>query len=89
MRADRAITIGVYATLFIEILGFWVCGSAWRLDSRLFAIALAPGWIPVVVIGIGAAVRKSERLTWFDLALMVFGFPLVLASFVAASRYLL
>jgi hypothetical protein len=89
MRANTAITIGVYATLFFEIFGFWFCGSVWQLDSRLFAVSLVPGWLPVVVIAIGAAIRRLERLTWFDLALMVFGFPLVLGSFVTISRFLL
>ena len=47
-----------------------------------------PGWLPVAAIALGVAARKLERLTWFDLVLMVFGFPLVLGSFVAISRFL-
>ena len=48
MPLNKAITYAVYCTLFLEAFGMWLGASVFDVDYRLFAISLAPGWIPIV-----------------------------------------
>jgi hypothetical protein len=85
MPLNKAITYAVYCTIFLEALGFWLCASVLALDYRLFAVSLAPGWIPIVVV----AMRRPDRATRLDMVLMCSGFPIVLGTFMLVARLLL
>jgi hypothetical protein len=89
MPANTAITIGVYCTLFFEILAFWLCGSVFRVDSSLFAVSVAPGWIPVVIVWLRIGTKKIDRVTSVDVGLMIFGFPIIFGVFAAVTRLFL
>jgi hypothetical protein len=90
MRTNTAITIGVYCTLFFEILFFWLNHKLFPVNDPILILSLAPGWTPVVVIAFSSSnIKKIERVTWIDVVLMIFGFPLVFSAFVAISRFLL
>jgi len=85
MPVNKAITYAVYCTLLLEALGFWLGASVLALDYRLFAVSLAPGWIPIVIV----ALRRRERATRLDMFLMCLGFPIVLGTFFLVTRLFL
>lgn len=84
MSRDKLIGYACLCTIILEALSLWLAGLA-GVDYRVLGISLTLGWLPILIV----AIRRPKSPTPFDIIMMFGGFPAVLVSLAALTRWLM